>query len=142
MDGMSLLREAGAAALLLFNGVLDWRKREISLGSLLVFGAAGIGWNLLSRGQSPASAAGGAAVGLVFLGLGVVTRGMVGLGDGLLLGVLGLYLGFWDTFRLLCVGTCLAGLLSAAGILTGKRKWEDTIPFVPFLGLAFLLRFV
>ena len=79
--------------LLLINGILDWRKGEISLVSLLSFGAAGIGLNVWLGYQSLLEAAGGAGLGILLLLTAFLTGEAIGFGDGFLLCVTGIYLG-------------------------------------------------
>lgn len=135
-----VLRVGCIVVLLFFNSVLDMRKKEISLCSLLLLGMVGVGLNIGFRYQSFAEAAGGAGVGLVLLLLSAATRGMVGLGDGLLLCVAGIYLGFWETFGLLTAGLLCVFLVSGIGLLSGKMGKKDRLPFVPFLCAAFLIK--
>lgn len=76
----------------------------------------------------------GAAAGVAFMGtLGLLVRGGVALGDLLLIGPLGLLLG-WPA---ILVAIFLAGILSAAvsiGLLVTRRAGlRSYIPFVPFL---------
>ena len=132
-----------AVFLLLFiNGILDWKKGEISLASLGAFGAAGIGLNMWLDYQSFFFVAGGIGLGILLLVTAFFTREAIGFGDGLLLCVTGIYLGFWENLNLLFLGAvCSAGILGF-GILAGKIKLADRVPLVPFLLLAFMGRLI
>lgn len=124
--------------LLLFNSFLDWRKREVSLFSLGGFGVVGIGLNLWLGYQSVIEAAGGVALGILLLAAAFFTREAIGFGDGLLICITGIYLGFWENLSLLFTGAvCCVGILGIA-ILAGRLKMADRVPLVPFLLLAFI----
>lgn len=128
--------------LLIINSLADWRKREISLTSLAGFGAAGIGLNLWLGYQSFLEAAGGVGVGLALLAAAFFTREAIGFGDGLLISVTGIYLGFWENMSLLFTGALCCGLILGIGVLTGRVRMTDRVPLVPFLLLAFAGRAV
>lgn len=124
--------------LLLFNSFLDWRKREVSLFSLGGFGVVGIGLNLWLGYQSVIEAAGGVALGILLLAAAFFTREAIGFGDGLLICITGIYLGFWENLSLLFTGAvCCVGILGIA-IFAGRLKMADRVPLVPFLLLAFI----
>lgn len=128
--------------LLLFNSFLDWRKREVSLFSLGGFGVVGIGLNLWLGYQSVIEAAGGVALGILLLAAAFFTREAIGFGDGLLICITGIYLGFWENLSLLFAGAvCCGGILGIA-ILAGRLKMADRVPLVPFLLLAFIGRMI
>lgn len=128
--------------LLMINGLLDWRKGEISLFSLAVFGVLGIGLNLGLRYQSLGEAIGGMGIGILLLAVAFFTREAIGFGDGLLICVSGIYLGLWENLGLLLTGTVCCGVILGIGVLAGRLKMADRVPLVPFLLVAFIGRMV
>lgn len=128
--------------LLAINSAVDWRKREISLISLEVFGVIGIGLNLWLGYQSFMEAAGGAGIGLVLLAATFFTKEAIGFGDGLLICVTGIYLGFWENMSLLFMGALCCGLILSIGVLAGRVKMAARVPLIPFLLLAFIGRMI
>jgi len=136
---MTELLVNGFTGLFLFiNGYLDWKKREISLVSLPVFGAAGIGLNIGLQYQTFAELLGGMGIGGFLILIAFLTREAVGVGDGLLLMVMGIFLGFWETLTVLAAGLILCTCVTGLRILLHKIEKEERIPLVPFLLLAFL----
>jgi leader peptidase (prepilin peptidase)/N-methyltransferase len=78
------------------------------------------------------------------LGLGVVilsmaTGGKIGVGDGLVLGVSGLALGFWSNMELFAIALAMAALFSIGLIIFRRANRKKAIPFMPFLLLAYIL---
>lgn len=128
--------------LLLINGLQDYRKGEISLLSLAGFGSLGIGLNLWLRYQSVGEMIGGIGLGIALLVTAFFTREAIGFGDGLLICVTGIHLGFWGNLSLLFSGTICCGVILSIGILMGRVKMKDRIPLVPFLLLAFIGRII
>lgn len=81
----------------------------------------------------------GAVVGLLFLAIGKVTGEALGYGDGVLIGILGIYLGIWDLLGLLATTFFLTALFAAAVLVISKFKRKSAFPFVPFLGAAYVI---
>lgn len=121
-----------------WNSILDWKKREISLVSLLVFGTMGMVFRICQEEQNWGEVLGGIGVGLGLLGLTVITKEGIGLGDGLLMCVTGVWLGWTENLKLLTVGLLLCAAFAGAGLALHKIKKEERLPFVPFLFLAYV----
>lgn len=124
--------------LLFLNGMLDWKKGEISLISLCGFGALGVIWNLWFHFQGVWELCGGVGLGIGLLTAAFLSREMIGFGDGLLLCVTGIYLGFWGNLRLLFLGTLCCAVMQGAGLLLRRVRMSDRVPLAPFLLLAFV----
>jgi leader peptidase (prepilin peptidase)/N-methyltransferase len=125
---------------LVVNAVLDFRKHEISLVSLAVFALAGAGLNLWLRYQAIWELLGGIGVGLLLIFTAFISREAIGFGDGLVVCVTGIYLGFWDNLRLLLTGLVLCALFVGLGLFIRRFRMTDRLPLVPFLLLAWLGR--
>lgn len=125
---------------LLLNAILDWKRQEISLWSLAAFGGLGLLLNVWMSYQSIWDIAGGISVGIFLLVVAFLTKEAVGFGDGLLLCVTGIYVGFWENLSLLVAGLLLCAILAICCLLFRKRQLTDRFPLVPFLFLAWIGR--
>lgn len=77
------------------------------------------------------------------LGLGVVllskaTGGKIGVGDGLVLGVTGIGLGFWSNLELFAIALSMAAVFSIGLLVLRRANRKKAIPFMPFLLGAYL----
>jgi len=135
-------KEYYVAVLLLLNSVWDWKLREVWLPSVFLSFVLGLLWNFGFHELTAWEFLGGLGVGAGMAFLAVFTKGAVGLGDGWLLCATGVFLGASGNFTLLLTGSILCAGVLSLGLLTGKVHGKDTIPFVPFLFLAQLLRMV
>jgi len=80
------------------------------------------------------------AVAFFFLIIVVATRGKgMGQGDIVLVFLIGMVLGYQNTFAAMFIAFLLGALISVALILIGKKRFGQTIPFAPFLIGGFLL---
>lgn len=116
----------------------DIRKKEIRLNFVLFFGILGIFFHMLFRAQSIVSLLLGMSVGVVLLFTAILTEGRIGMGDGVLLIVTGVYLGPMGNLTLLFGGLCLCGMWALGLLVLRQKRRTDAIPFVPFLLAAYL----
>lgn len=126
--------------------VFDIRKKEIPFASA-VSGMAAAGVLTLWRiGNGTASAAEiilSLLPGAFFLLVSRCTKEKVGYGDGLLLLITGLAVGFYQCFFGLCISLLLSAFFAAFLLILRKAEKESRIPFVPFLaagmGVCFII---
>lgn len=120
------------------NSYLDIRKSQISLGLTAVYAVLGI-FDMVLRGHSRMLLLAGAAPGLLLLSIGKLSGGAVGMGDGLVLLVCGLYMGFWRALELLTLALFLAAVWAGFLMICKKKSKKASFPFVPFLLAAYAL---
>lgn len=80
--------------------------------------------------------------GIIMLAISKITQEQIGYGDGLLMMILGLYLGWKD---LIVVFSISLIIIMAASVMIyifrSKLKYKG-IPFIPFLFISYLLVFI
>lgn len=135
-----------ALAFLSICAVPDIRKKEIPLGLVMIGMAGAIGFNLWQIGSgivSVAEVALSVFPGISFLLLSWCTREKVGYGDGLLLLITGLTVGFYRCFLGLCIGLLFSAAFVSLLLVWHKAGKDSKIPFAPFLviglGVGFLI---
>lgn len=127
-----MVKEAFVLALLGISTWTDFRKRQVSLIIIGIFAVIGLGW-IVYQGEFSAALLFSIGPGMFFLGLSVLTGGAVGMGDGWLITVLGIFLKPEELYEMLLAAVLISAVWS--GILMGvfKKKRNTEIPFVPFL---------
>lgn len=70
-----------------------------------------------------------------------ITGGKIGMGDGILLCITGMGLGFWGNLELFGIALFFAAVVSILLLIFRLADRKKSIPFVPFLffGYVFLL---
>lgn len=126
------------ACMLGIAGVMDMKYKKVNLLLLIPFVVAGILCHLFYNMISPASIVSGMAIGIVILFISYVTRGKIGSGDGVIVIVTGLYLGFYDNLFMLLTATFLAAIVGAILLLLKGVNKNYAIPFIPFLFISFI----
>lgn len=121
------------------NGLYDIKKREIPIASVIVFIIASLPLNKWTRQFTWYEVSLGAFVGVVLLVISKFTAESIGYGDGLVVMVMGLYMGIWDSLSILFWGLLFASIFSIILVNVKKRGWKSKIPFVPFLLLSYVV---
>lgn len=111
----------------------DLRMKSVSLWVFVIFGIAA----LLERRGISLDMIISAGIGLILLGIGFISRGAVGEGDGMFFLVSGLYLPVMENCLLLLYGLFFCSIFSlmvfAAGSAANRNMRGRTVPFLPFL---------
>ncbi len=82
---------------------------------------------------------GGLIIGLCIILLSMITAGKIGTGDGALLCITGLGLGFWRNLELFGAALFLAAAVSIILLIFRLADRRRSIPFVPFLFAGYLI---
>ncbi len=132
-----------AFCLVLLCAVFDIKKRVIPIRILIIGGMLGLGICLGQMYQTKQSAMDfmmtfGCSLlpGSFLLLLGFLTGEKVGYGDGLLLLVVGLFLGFYPCLLILCSSLVLLSLCALILLCLRKVNKSSRLPFVPFLAMG------
>lgn len=136
--------------LILFLGicaVFDIRKKEIPVILILIgiVFSSGINiWQIYYKNITAADAGAALAVGVFMICVSFCTREKIGYGDGLILIVSGLMLGFYQCFLGLCISLVFSSVCALFLLMTHKAGKDSGLPFVPFLtvgmGVSFFVQ--
>lgn len=85
---------------------------------------------------------GGMAVGFALLVISKLTQGQIGEGDGITFLITGFSLGFGDNFLLLLEALLLSFAWSLVLMFMKKINLKTSLPFLPFVLTAFIIRMV
>lgn len=124
-----------------FWGILSWqdiRTQQVSVLPCAVFGAIGLGAAWFS-GLSFWEILGGVAAGTAVYAAAYASKGAVGRGDALCVGVIGIWNGVSDVIWILMCAMFLLILTAIPLLAMKKATWKSRLPMVPFLTAGFLL---
>jgi leader peptidase (prepilin peptidase)/N-methyltransferase len=127
--------------MLLICGVQDALKKKIYIW-IIALGAIFMGIVLLFSSSVPiVERIGGVAIGVCVIVISKITGGKIGMGDGILLCITGMGLGFWGNLELFGIALFFAAVVSILLLIFRLADRKKSIPFVPFLffGYVFLL---
>jgi leader peptidase (prepilin peptidase)/N-methyltransferase len=123
---------------LLLCSLQDIRNKKINI-ILIISGFLVLSISSVICGEvSLLSRLAGLSLGLLLLGLHPITRGQIGIGDGLIVCTTGLCFGFSQNAILLVYALFAAAIVSMILILFFRANRKNTIPFIPFLLLGYV----
>lgn len=127
--------------LLMLCSIQDLRTKKIGLWILILGGVMLCAVIPFQNTIAFYDRIGGAAVGVTVILISLATGGKIGIGDGLLLCISGLGLGFWSNLELFALALFLAAIVSIALMTARLADRKKSIPFVPFLltGYIFII---
>lgn len=118
----------------------DWMEKKVYIYGTLFCGIVGILIHVLFQERTLTDMLGGVAVGIAILFVAWLGRECVGIGDGIILVVSGVFLGFWRNLMLLLTALLLAAVAALFLIVVKRKERKYRLPFVPFLLAAYLMQ--
>ncbi len=115
----------------------DIREKKITVNITLFSGIIGILMHLLFQNQSIYEMLTGTLPGAGILLLSCVTNGKIGMGDGIVFMLTGLYLGLGKNILLMCIAFLLAGVFGIFLLIQKEGRANEKMPLVPFLFLGY-----
>ncbi len=112
---------------------IDIRRKELPLPLLGICAGVGLVLCPVTGDLSLAGLLGGVCVGGVLLLGALVSRESIGIGDGLLFVVTGIYLGLWKNLVLLFLAVAACAVVGLVLVLTKKCTRKQSLPFAPFV---------
>lgn len=128
--------------LLIICAVEDFKRKEVTVTYILLFGTVGAVLHLFYPNCSSYSMLWGLLLGIGVMAVSLLSRGSIGMGDGILLTVTGVYLGGYENLELFLLGVFLAGIWSLGLLVLKKKKRKERIAFIPFLLVAYAFMLV
>lgn len=125
--------------ILLCNTIYDLRYKKVSLVFLEISGVFGVIMWIFKRQISWQELLLGVLIGILFLLIAKLTN-QIGEGDGIILIVLGIYLGVWQLTAVLLMSLFLTAIFSIILLVAFKKNRKYTIPFVPFIFVSYLIQ--
>lgn len=121
---------------LIMAAYVDIKRKMVSVKLAVLAAASGIVLYFLEPQMEIAEwLAGFLPAALLFL-TAWGTKQAIGFGDGCVLGVIGVYTGFWGSIGSLMLGLLLSCPVSLFLLICKKADRKQAIPFVPFLAIG------
>ncbi|MDF2513015.1 MAG: putative rane protein [Herbinix sp.] len=124
--------------LLILSSIQDLLKKRIGLWIIILGGGIICAFIPFYHTITLFDRLGGVVVGGVVIVISLATGGKIGLGDGLLLCITGIGLGFWSNLELFALALLFAAILSIILMIFRLADRKKSIPFVPFLLLGYV----
>jgi len=119
------------------HSIEDIREKKITVMVTLLSGIIGISLHLFFQNQSIYEMLTGVLAGSFILILSRLTKGRIGMGDGIIFMLTGLYLGLIDNLLLMCISFSLAGIWGLFLVFIKSNSRSERNPFIPFFFFIF-----
>ncbi|MBR6383250.1 MAG: prepilin peptidase [Lachnospiraceae bacterium] len=139
MDQIKNLRFAFVLIVLVIEAVTDFKKKEVNIIFPVLLAAAATVMFFFTKDISLINAIIGTGEGLLLILISLLTKGEIGMGDGILLAACGLMLGGRDNLIMFFFACLSSAVVSALIMLIKKADKKTKIPFVPFMIPGFLI---
>ena len=120
----------------------DYKEKSIYLYLPIVAGVIGVLLHIFFWEHDLPDMLLGAAIGGCVLLIAWVSKESIGAGDGIMLMVSGIYLGFWENLELFFTALLLVGVLALFLMVVKKKRRDYRVPFLPFLLVAYLFQLI
>lgn len=113
--------------------IVDFKKKQVSnVLLLIVSGIVTINYAIF-KPVTVMALIGGILIGIILLGISYITRQKIGSGDGLLVMILGAYLGFEGIGVVLLYALTLSAIWSGLLLMIKKVNRHYEVAFIPFI---------
>ena len=125
-------------AVLGIGSLQDIRRRQIGLYLIAAGAALAIIVNVNAH-MDVSFFLPGIIPGVVMMLVSWLSKGKIGMGDALMVMVMGLFLGLYRVMYELVLALVMSGCVALILVIFKKKRKEYEMPFIPFLGLAYLV---
>lgn len=122
--------------------IMDLKSRYINAGYCLFFLLSGIVINVTSDEYGWNEILFGIGIGVIFILGSILLNDAIGMGDAVIITIIGGYLGFTNTLRILSYAFLLLSIYSAGLLLVKKASKKEKIPAAPFMLLGECVTFI
>lgn len=133
------IRFAFVLIVLVIEAITDFKKKEVNIVFPVFLAAAATVMLFFTKDISLINSIIGIAEGVLLILISLLTKGEIGMGDGILLAACGLMLGGKDNLIMFFFACFSSAIVSALIMLIKKADKKTKIPFVPFMIPGFLI---
>lgn len=134
---MCRLADWSVFILLGIAGMIDWKKREVPIWLLLIMSVVILFFGIFCEEVDIWYRLAGALLGAGFFVVSKFTKEAVGYGDSWLILILGIHMGILDVLQVLFAASLMAAIFAIFYLWRHRWKRSETLPFVPFLAIAY-----
>ena len=124
--------------MLIIFSVEDLLYREISVKVILVFLLMGIGIRVYDNTLLSTEIFWGIFIGMIIIASSIILAGNIGVGDGIIFVLTGLFLGIADNLRILIFSVTISGIIGGLLIILKIKKKDYKMPFTVFILISYI----
>lgn len=130
-------------AFLTVTSIMDIKKRRVNLLLCICVTVMGMIYNLCHfRQQEMLNCMAAVLPGLILMMLAIVTHEKIGIGDGIIVTIIGLFTNIQTVVCTVVFAILLSAMVSLVLMTVKKAALDTEIPFVPLLAMSVILTLV
>ncbi len=139
---LELVEKTLLLVFLFIVAMFDIKTKQVSTKLCVIFGIGALVMLFISILNgieiSLFSYIGGMLIGILFIVVAKLSAGAIGAGDGMVMAVAGLYVGFERNLEILFIAFLASALVGIILWITRKKKRKETMAFLPFILTGYL----
>ncbi|MCR5082199.1 MAG: A24 family peptidase [Parasporobacterium sp.] len=139
---LELVEKTLLLVFLFIVAMFDIKTKQVSTKLCVIFGIGALVILFISILNgieiSLFSSIGGMLIGILFIVVAKLSAGAIGAGDGMVMAVAGLYVGFERNLEILFIAFLASALVGIILWITRKKKRKETMAFLPFILTGYL----
>lgn len=128
--------------MLIIEGIIDLKTHTINVPLVIISGLIGSIIVLITGDISLIQMFLGLLEGVFIAGLSFITKEGIGYGDSIVIGTMGILLGWKINLIVLLGGIFICAITSIILLIIKRADRKKRIPFIPFLAASFLLEII
>ena len=141
-EGREMIQEIGLCLFLGYFTYEDIKTRRLSGKGIFLFAIVGGIISVLFPAYRIGQILLGMGIGGGLLIMSLLSKGGIGVGDGIVVLISGIYLGVQENCFLLLLALLVSSLYSGILWIVKKGDRKQKIPFIPFLLVGYIMRLV
>lgn len=129
-------------AMLIYESIVDIKFMKIDVRAAVIMGIAGVVVGRLLYAYPVIWLLYGVLIGGLLIFTSWLTKKRIGYGDGIIFAVMGLCINPAGVLWVLWASMLVVGIYGFVGVICGRRKKEDALPFIPFVTVLYALMFI
>lgn len=125
--------------LLLVMSIQDMKECRVSNIYIAMLAVVCVGGGIWDAGISWMDMLGGCSIGLGLVGVSVLTKEQIGVGDGLVIAALGLRSGMINILTILSMASLIMAGVSIFLIIIRKGTKKMKLPFLPAISIGYAI---
>lgn len=132
------MRSLGLIGMLSICSIQDLKEKQISIWPILIFGVLGEIMNLVDGKINVKEGLMCFGVGIILYLYSVLSEEKIGKGDAAVMGITGVYAGFWAALGVLWIASIMALAVGLIVLKVKKETLKYELPFIPFILVGYI----
>lgn len=124
---------------LFIAAIADIKHKSISISQIVVTGILCVIGSIICKENNIYQTLGGLSIGVMVMGISKLGSEQVGMGDGMIIALIGFFLGMNGCFIMVCTASFMMVFIAAAVLILKRGNKYTKLPFLPALFVGYVV---